>query len=65
MLSLVPDRKVKLFSVHTLKGGTNATEEEIREFCDGKIAHFNPQYIRFVDAFPMTATRRFSSHTRS
>ncbi len=40
-----------------LKAGENATEEEIREFCKGKIAHFKiPQYIRFVDAFPMTVT---------
>ena len=34
-----------------------AEEDEIREFCRGKIAHFKvPQYIRFVDAFPMTVT---------
>jgi fatty-acyl-CoA synthase len=34
-----------------------ASEEEIREFCGGRIAHFKvPQYIRFVDAFPMTVT---------
>jgi fatty-acyl-CoA synthase len=40
-----------------LKAGESATEEDIREFCRGKIAHFKiPQYIRFVDAFPMTVT---------
>ena len=34
-----------------------AVEDEIRDFCRGKIAHFKvPQYIRFVDAFPMTVT---------
>ena len=34
-----------------------ASEAEIREFCNGKIAHFKiPQYIRFVDSFPMTVT---------
>jgi fatty-acyl-CoA synthase len=34
-----------------------AEEEEIREFCRGRIAHFKvPQYIRFVDDFPMTVT---------
>jgi fatty-acyl-CoA synthase len=34
-----------------------AEEGEIREFCRGRIAHFKvPQYIRFVDAFPMTVT---------
>jgi fatty-acyl-CoA synthase len=40
-----------------LKTGEAATEHEIREFCRGKIAHFKiPQYIRFVDSFPMTVT---------
>jgi fatty-acyl-CoA synthase len=40
-----------------LKTGENATEEEIRDFCRGRIAHFKvPQYIRFVDSFPMTVT---------
>ena len=40
-----------------LKTGRAATEEEIREFCRGKIAHFKiPQYVRFVDSFPMTVT---------
>jgi len=34
-----------------------AEEAEIRAFCSGKIAHFKvPQYIRFVDEFPMTVT---------
>ena len=36
-----------------------ATEEEIRDFCRGKIAYFKiPQYIRFVDSFPMTVTKK-------
>ena len=40
-----------------LKAGEEATEDEIREFCRGKIAHFKiPQHVRFVDAFPMTVT---------
>jgi len=34
-----------------------ATAEEIRAFCEGKIAHFKvPKYIRFVEGFPMTIT---------
>lgn len=33
------------------------TEDDIRTFCQGKIAHYKvPRYIRFVDAFPMTVT---------
>jgi len=40
-----------------LKAGETATEDEIREFCKGKISHFKiPQHIRVVDAFPMTVT---------
>ncbi len=38
-----------------LKPGESATEDEIRAYCKDRIAHFKiPQYIRFVDAFPMT-----------
>jgi len=40
-----------------LRAGQSLTEEAIREYCRGKIAHFKiPQYIRFVEAFPMTVT---------
>ena len=40
-----------------LKSGETATEGEIREFCQGRIAHFKiPQYIRFVESFPMTVS---------
>ncbi|MGE0423309.1 MAG: AMP-binding protein [Reyranellaceae bacterium] len=40
-----------------LRDGESATDEEIREFCKGQIAHYKiPRYIRFVDAFPMTIT---------
>ena len=40
-----------------LKAGETATEDEIRDFCHGHIAYFKiPQYVRFVDGFPMTVT---------
>ena len=40
-----------------LRPGATATEEEIRDFCRDKIAHFKiPRYIRFVKEFPMTVT---------
>ena len=40
-----------------LKPGESMVEEEVRAYCQGQIAHFKvPQYIRFVDAFPMTVT---------
>ena len=37
--------------------GEQATDDEIKEFCRGKIAHFKvPRYIAFVNEFPMTVT---------
>jgi fatty-acyl-CoA synthase len=40
-----------------LKPGQQATEEEIRAFCQGQIAHYKiPRYIRFVTEMPMTVT---------
>jgi len=40
-----------------LHAGETATEEEIREFCKGNIAHFKiPRYIWFVEEFPLTVT---------
>ena len=46
-----------------LKSGETATEEEMREFCRGRIAHFKiPQYIRFVGEFPMTVTGKIQKY---
>ena len=40
-----------------LKAGESCCEKEIRDFCEGKIAYFKiPEYIRFVDSFPMTVS---------
>jgi fatty-acyl-CoA synthase len=40
-----------------LKPAESSTEEEMRKFCEGKIAYFKiPQYVRFVEQFPMTVT---------
>jgi fatty-acyl-CoA synthase len=37
--------------------GASPSEEDIREFCRGRLAHFKvPRYIVFTDAFPMTVT---------
>jgi len=55
----VPDTKFgeEVAAWIRLREGSSASEEEIREFCKGKLAHFKiPQYICFVDAFPMTVT---------
>ncbi len=55
----VPDAKLgeAVAAWVRLKPGESATEDDIREFCRGKIAHFKiPQYISLVDEFPMTVT---------
>ncbi len=40
-----------------LHPGELATAEEMRAYCEGKIAHFKiPKLIRFVEEFPMTVT---------
>ena len=55
----LPDAKYgeELCAWIRLNDGESATEEEIRAFCRGQIAHQKiPRYIRFVDEFPMTVT---------
>ena len=55
----VPDRKYgeELCAWVILKAGQTTTEDEIRAFCQGRIAHYKvPRYIRFVESFPMTIT---------
>jgi fatty-acyl-CoA synthase len=46
-----------------LKAGHTASEAEIQDWCRGKIAYFKiPQYIRFVDSFPMTVTGKIRKY---
>ena len=40
-----------------VREGKSLTEQDVRDFCDGRISHQKvPRYIRFVDEFPMTVT---------
>lgn len=55
----VPDPKFgeEISAWIILKEGETATDAEIREYCQGKIARFKiPRYIEFVDQYPMTAS---------
>jgi fatty-acyl-CoA synthase len=55
----VPDARYgeELMAWVRLRPGATIEPEAIREFCQGRIAHFKiPRYVRFVDAFPMTVT---------
>lgn len=41
-----------------LKAGATCTEQEIVDFCQGKIASFKiPRHVRFVEEWPMSATK--------
>jgi fatty-acyl-CoA synthase len=55
----VPDEKYgeEVCAWIVVRPGEQTTEEEIRDFCTGQIAHYKvPRYIRFVDDLPMTVT---------
>jgi len=61
----VPDRKYgeELCAWVKLKAGEEASAEEIRQFCEGQIAHYKiPRYVRFVDGFPMTVTGKIQKY---
>lgn len=55
----IPDEKFgeELCAWIILREGERLTEDEVRAYCQGQIAHYKiPRYIRFVDSFPMTVT---------
>lgn len=61
----VPDEKYgeELLACIKLKPGLSATEDEIRDYCRGRIAHYKiPRHIRFVDSVPMTVTGKIQRH---
>ncbi len=46
-----------------LRSGESATEDDIREFCRGQIAHYKvPAMVCFVDAFPTTITGKVQKY---
>jgi len=46
-----------------LREGETATEEEIRNYCRGKIAHYKiPRYVKFTASFPMTVTGKIQKY---
>jgi fatty-acyl-CoA synthase len=55
----VPDRKFgeQVMAAIKLKPGLDMSEEEVREFCQGRIANYKiPKYVSFVESYPMTAS---------
>ncbi len=61
----IPDRRFgeQLAAWVRLKEGSSLTEEEVVEFCRGKISHFKiPRYVRVVGEFPMTVTGKVQKY---
>jgi fatty-acyl-CoA synthase len=46
-----------------LRPGQEATEEEIKTFCQGQIAYYKiPEHIRFVEEFPATLSGKIQKY---
>jgi fatty-acyl-CoA synthase len=61
----VPDERYgeELMMWVKLRPGATLTEEDVRDYCRGHIAHFKvPRYVRFVDEFPMTVTGKVQKY---
>ena len=61
----VPDAKYgeAVCACIRLRSGVAVTEDEIREFCRGQIAHYKlPRYVRFVDSFPLTVSGKIQKY---
>ena len=58
----VPDAKYgeELCAWVKKRPGSELTEEGVRDFCRGRLAHHKiPRYVRFADGFPMTVSGLF------
>ncbi len=61
----VPDPKYgeELCACIIVRAGEKLSEQEVRDFCTGQIAHYKiPRYIRLVDSFPMTITGKIQKY---
>jgi fatty-acyl-CoA synthase len=61
----VPDHRFgeEVCACVRLREGAVASEDEIREFCRGRIAHYKvPRYVRFVESFPLTVTGKVQKY---
>ena len=55
----VPDERYgeELMAWVIVRAGASLDQEQIRGYCQGKIAHYKiPRYVKLVDEFPMTVT---------
>jgi fatty-acyl-CoA synthase len=61
----VPDEKYgeELCAWIRTRDGATVSEDDIREYCKGKLAHYKvPRYVLVVDVFPMTVTGKVQKY---
>lgn len=61
----VPDHKYgeAVCACIRVRAGSALTEDEVREFCRGQIAHYKvPKYVRFMDSFPLTISGKVQKY---
>jgi fatty-acyl-CoA synthase len=61
----VPDERFgeELCAWVILNDGAEATEQQIKDYCKGQIAHYKiPRYVLFVDGWPMTVSGKVQKY---
>jgi fatty-acyl-CoA synthase len=61
----VPDERYgeELMAWIRVREGATLSEDEVREYCQDRIAHFKrPRYVKFADEFPMTVTGKVQKY---
>jgi fatty-acyl-CoA synthase len=61
----VPDHKYgeEICACVRVREGAHVSEDDIREFCRGQIAHYKvPRYVRFLESFPQTVTGKIQKY---
>src|SRR4051794_5041413 len=61
----VPDERYgeELMAWIRVRPGESLTEDEVRDYCSDRIAHFKrPRYVKFADEFPMTVTGKVQKY---
>jgi fatty-acyl-CoA synthase len=60
----VPDERMGEEVCASIKASETLCEEDVRAYCAGRMAHFKvPRYVRFVEAFPVTASGKMHKPT--
>jgi fatty-acyl-CoA synthase len=61
----VPDDRYgeELMAWIRLREGASLSEDDVRAYCEGRIAHFKrPRYVKFAAEFPMTVTGKVQKY---